>query len=118
MFGLFNSGPKLSIDEVKAGMASGEIVLVDVRDAMELRGSGKAKGAINVPLMALQMKTNPSSPECLPEFKQGKRIVLYCASGARSSGAARMLRQFGHESVDNLGGLRDWANGGGEIVRV
>ncbi|WP_417269628.1 rhodanese-like domain-containing protein [Celeribacter sp.] len=118
MFGLFNSAPKVSVDEVKAGMAAGDIVLVDVRDTVELRGSGKAKGAINVPLVALQMRANPSSPECLPEFKQGKRIVLYCASGARSSGAARMLRQFGHETVDNLGGLYDWTHGGGEIEHV
>lgn len=116
MFGLFGGGPKVSVDDVKTGLAKKEMVLVDVRDPSEARASGVAEGAINVPLVALQMKANPSSPECLPAFKDGKTIVVYCASGARSSGAAQMLRQMGHAQVENLGGLRDWAMGGGAVV--
>ncbi|ALI54653.1 rhodanese-like domain-containing protein [Celeribacter marinus] len=118
MFGLLKGKTRIAVSDVVSGLDAGTLVLVDVRDAGELRGSGKAKGAINVPMIDLQMKANPSSPECLPAFKQGKHIVVYCASGARSAGAKRMLGQFGHDHVDNLGGLYDWVQAGGELEQV
>ena len=102
----------------KAG--AGEIVLIDVRDANELRASGKAKGALHVPLMSFKMKCDPSSPECLPELKAaqgaGKPVVLYCASGARSQSAGQMLVQLGYAPVFNIGGLYDWHAAGGALI--
>jgi rhodanese-related sulfurtransferase len=118
MFGLFKSGPKVSVANVKIGLGQGTTVLIDVRDPSEVAQTGIAKGAINIPLMALSMKANPSSPECIQELKSCDKIVLYCASGARSAGAARMLSQMGHPSVENLGSLRDWSMDGGEIARI
>ncbi|MBK5947433.1 sulfurtransferase [Rhodobacter veldkampii DSM 11550] len=96
---------------------SGEVVLLDVRDANELRATGRAAGAVHVPMMALRMKCDPSSPECLPEFKTGKPIVVYCATGARSQGAGQMLLTMGHGPVFNLGGLMHWQAAGGAITR-
>ena len=101
-----------------AKLAAGEVTVIDVRDAMELRASGKAKGALHVPLMALKMKCDPSSPECLPELSVGKPIVVYCASGARSQGAGQMLVQMGYQHVYNLGGLYDWHAAGGAVERA
>lgn len=118
MFGLFKGGPKISVSQIKAGLDTGTTVLVDVRDPSEVAQTGIAKGALNIPLASLAMRANPSSPECVPELKQDKDIVLYCASGARSAGAARMLAKMGHRNVQNLGSLRDWAMDGGEIARV
>ncbi|MBW6417773.1 rhodanese-like domain-containing protein [Celeribacter sp. PS-C1] len=120
MFGLFGGGaPKISVDDVRAGMAKGTLVLVDVRDAMELHMSGTAKGALHIPLQELQAKCDPNSPNCLPEMKDTTTTkVLYCASGARSSGGVRLLKSLGHEDVQNLGGLHDWVSGGGELHNV
>ncbi|SOB98505.1 rhodanese-related sulfurtransferase [Rhodobacter sp. JA431] len=98
-------------------VAKGEAVLLDVRDGMELRATGKAKGALHVPMMSLSMKCDPSSPECLKELSLDKPVVLYCASGARSQGAGRMLVSMGYTKVFNLGGLNDWHHGGGQVVR-
>jgi rhodanese-related sulfurtransferase len=117
MFGLFNSKPKVSVAEVKTGLDQGTTVLIDVRDPGEIVQTGIAKGALNIPLSTLAMRANPSSPECVTELKSGKDIVLYCASGARSAGAAQMLEKMGHAKVQNLGSLRDWATDGGEISR-
>lgn len=117
MFGLFSSAPALSVDEVREGLKNDTLVLVDVREVGEVAMSGKAKGAIHVPLVNLQMKADPRSPECLSVFKDGKPVVTYCASGARSQNAVQMLKNMGHSDVKNLGGLRDWAAGGGEISR-
>jgi rhodanese-related sulfurtransferase len=122
MFGVFKSGPKsgpkVSVDDVQAGVSAGTTILIDVRDPCEIAQSGIAKGAVNIPLAALAMRANPSSPECEPDLKLGKDIVLYCASGARSAGAARMLIEMGHPNVQNLGSLTDWTLGGGDIDRT
>ena len=118
MFAMFKSGPKISVPEVEAGLRQGTLVLIDVRDPSEIKQSGLAKGAISLPLATLPMRANPSSPECIAELKSGKEIVLYCASGARSAGAARMLTQMGHARVINFGGLGDWIQGGGDITRA
>ncbi len=103
--------------EAVGKVAKGEIVLLDVRDGMELRATGKAKGALHVPMMALRMKCDPSSPECLKEMSLDKPVAIYCATGARSQGAAQMLLGMGYKHVYNLGGLSHWHAAGGLVVR-
>ncbi|PIV73169.1 MAG: sulfurtransferase [Rhodobacteraceae bacterium CG17_big_fil_post_rev_8_21_14_2_50_65_11] len=120
MFGFFsNPANSVAYDPGAAvrDAATGAITVIDVRDGAELRATGRAKGALHVPLATLRMKADPASPEQLPAFRSGKPVVLYCASGARSQMAARMLRQMGLEEVYNLGGLADWQRAGGHIAR-
>lgn len=119
MFAMFNrnSAPQLSPAEAVQKSAAGEIVLIDIRDGMELQYGGKAKGAVHVPMAVLAMKADPRSPECLEVFKSGKPIAVYCASGARSAMAKRMLAKMGHDDVHNIGGLGHWQMAGGEIER-
>ena len=93
------------------------IVLIDVREMGEVTASGKARGALHVPLASLKMKCDPSSPECLAELKSGKPLAVYCASGGRSQMAAQMLAGFGYGEVFNIGGLGDWHAAGGAISR-
>ncbi|MBS0124401.1 rhodanese-like domain-containing protein [Thetidibacter halocola] len=95
---------------------AGEIVLIDIREPMEIAMSGKAKGALAIPTAALAMRADPRSPECLAELKSGKPVAVYCASGARSSMAKGMLARMGHE-VYNIGGLAHWQQAGGAIER-
>lgn len=111
--GVMHMAPKTAISEV----AKGAIILIDVRDGGEVLASGKAAGALHLPLAALRMKADPASPECDPALKLGKPLVLYCASGARSNAAGQMLMKMGYEDVRNIGGLRDWAIAGGAIER-
>ena len=116
------SGPGARVQPIRpaeavARVASGEITLIDVREGAELAASGKAAGALHVPLMALRMKCDPASPECLPQLARDKPVALYCSAGGRSAGAARMLAQMGYKTVYNLGGLGDWQAGGGMIDR-
>lgn len=119
MFGFFRpSGPQLGridLPEAIARAARGDLTVIDVRDGQELRASGKAKGALHVPLAVLQMKLDPRSPERLPGITTETPIGLYCASGARSQGAAQMLLGMGYSQVYNLGGLYHWQMAGGPI---
>jgi phage shock protein E len=82
--------------QVKAKLAAGATV-VDVRTEAEYRG-GAVKGAINVPLHQLQAK--------LKKIPKDRPVVVYCASGARSAMAVRILKKAGYPDVVNAGGLR------------
>jgi phage shock protein E len=81
------------VELIKAGAQ-----VVDVRTSEEFR-EGSFPGAVNVPVNDLARR--------MAELKKDKAVVLFCASGARSSMAARMLKQAGYTEVVNAGGLGD-----------
>jgi len=113
------SGPRVAAiapADAVAQVASGALVLIDVREGMELRASGKARGALHVPLVVLASKADPRHPEHLPALLPDRPVALYCASGARSQMAGQMLLRLGYARVYNLGSLADWRAGGGAVV--
>jgi len=83
---------------VKERIAAGARI-VDVRTPAEFN-DGAYKGAINIPLAFLPARMMELEPRTTP-------IVVYCASGARSGQAARLLKQAGWSDVVNAGGLDD-----------
>jgi len=104
------------VAEIAARVARGEVILVDVRDAGEIRASGKAKGALAIPLAALALKADPAAPDAL--LAPGRPVAVYCASGGRSGMAAKLLRRLGYDPVWNIGGLSDWIAAGGQVERA
>lgn len=109
--------PGLSPKDAVERAAKGEIHVIDVRDPSEVAQTGKAKGALNIPLVALRFKADPKAPDFHPELTTDKPIAVYCASGARSNMAAKMLQQLGFDEVHNIGGLGHWQMAGGEVAR-
>ena len=83
---------------VKEKIAAGARI-IDVRTPAEYK-DGAYPGAINIPLSILPVKMNELEP-------RDKPIVLYCASGARSGQAARLLKRAGFTDVMNAGELDD-----------
>ena len=116
MLSIFRSPPKLSLTEVADQVARGRMLLIDVREMAEARASGIAQGARLIPLALLPLKADPRQPGC--ELPQGLPVAVYCASGGRSGMAAKVLTRLGYGPVVNLGGLRDWAAGGGVVVAL
>jgi NADPH-dependent 2,4-dienoyl-CoA reductase/sulfur reductase-like enzyme/rhodanese-related sulfurtransferase len=76
---------------------SNEPLIVDVRSAQEFAG-GAYPGAINIPLDEIQMNINKFG-------SHSRDIIVYCASGARSAYAQRVLQQLGFTNVKNGGGI-------------
>lgn len=70
-----------------AELLAGGAVVIDVRTPQEYRG-GHVEGSRNIPLSSLSSKVASLK-------KQKKPIVTCCASGMRSSKAAKVLRQAG-----------------------
>jgi len=80
-------------------------VLIDVSEPAEY-AAGHAAGARNVPLGKLEGAKELPSNKTLP-------LILMCASGARSSRAAALLRKAGHEKAVSLaGGISAWREAG------
>jgi rhodanese-related sulfurtransferase len=116
-----NSGPKVDPAEAVRQVNAGEALVIDVREEGEVRASGKAKGALNLPLSNLHQTSDPNSgffdKRLAKARKAGQPIYLYCASGARSGRAAGLMRNHGFEQVHNLGNLHSWHAAGGAVVR-
>lgn len=79
-------------------IANGALV-VDVRTVGEF-ASGHFPGALHIPVDQIGARLEELGP-------RDQAIVLYCASGARSGRALRMLESAGYQNVINAGGLRD-----------
>lgn len=105
-----------SVAELAAAVSRKEIVLIDVRELGEVQASGKAKGALHIPLGVLALKADPSAPDAL--LKPGLPVAVYCASGGRSGMAGQVLGRMGYAPVWNIGGLGDWQAGGGQVERA
>lgn len=111
-----NSG--LSPQAAVTGAQDGSVIVIDVRDHGELAMSGKARGAIHMPLMRLRDMADPRHPDFRSELTPDAKICVYCASGARSNAAAQMLAQLGYSDVHNIGGLGHWVRAGGAVEPV
>lgn len=74
--------------------------LVDVRTPQEF-ATGHIPGAVNMPVQDLERRMGELTGKDRP-------VVLYCRSGARSSNAARMLKNAGYAKVHDLGAMSRW----------
>ena len=70
-------------------------ILIDLREDIELKESGKIKSALHIPLNNLREK--------LTELDKAKQYVLYCAVGLRGYIGYRIMIQHGFK-VSNLAG--------------
>ena len=107
--------PRIDGAEAQRMVGAGALLL-DIRDTPELDRTGRAVGAHHVPRGMLEFRADPASPFHDPEFRADRAIVLHCASGGRAALAGKLLRNMGHAEVLNLGGLKDWKDGGGPVV--
>lgn len=88
-------------------------LLLDIRDAPEIEKTGRAQGSHHIPRGMLEFRADPDSPFHDAELSRDRPIVLHCASGGRAALAGKLLQDMGYRAVYNLGGLKDWIEGGG-----
>ena len=94
---------EIDVADLRATLATGRAPqLIDVREDWE-RAAGIIDPDIHVPLGELQLRGAPQLDPNVP-------TIVYCAVGARSLHAARVLRErFGFRAVTSLrGGIRAW----------
>lgn len=94
--------------QAQALHAKGGVVFLDVRDQPEVN-LGRIPGAVHISRGNLETKVEAVVP-------RDAEVVIYCASGNRSALAADVMQQMGYTNVASLaGGIRGWAESGGDI---
>lgn len=79
-------------------ISNNNVVIIDVRNIDEYN-TGHIKDAINIPVSKIDEVS----------YDKDQYIIVYCASGMRSSNAAQVLVDLGYTNVYNLdGGLINW----------
>ena len=92
-------------------LATGEPVLVDIREPVEWEQH--IAGAVQVPRGLVEFVADPASPRYNAALQPPRRVIVYCASGARGALAALTLQNMGYENVANLdGGFKAWIAAG------
>lgn len=94
------SVPTITASELNEKLKFGKHPLVlDVRQPEEFR-TGHISGAKLIPLNELQRR--------IKELPKGREIVCVCASGNRSTSAAKTLAKEGYTVLNLSGGMTAW----------
>ena len=102
------AGEVFSFDQVRAGLNSNRIHLVDVREADEF-ANGHIPGAVNLPLSAFKAEQLPPPSE-VP-------VVLMCRSGRRAGQALAIVEATGRTDVGLYpGSMIEWTEKNGPVV--
>ena len=97
--------PQEALDRQRRGDS---VTFLDVRDLHEVNAA-KIPGMIHVSRGNLETKIEAQLP-------REAHVIVYCANGNRSVFAADLLQQMGYQDVASMsGGIRGWADAGGEV---
>ncbi|SDT41134.1 ArsR/SmtB family transcription factor [Microlunatus soli] len=101
---------RLSVEEFRTRIASGDTIVVDVRPAEEY-ARGHLPGAISMPLEDLRSH--------IDELPEDADVVAYCEGPYcfASARAVRRLLAAGRDAHRIDGGLARWVRSGGELSR-
>jgi len=107
---------QISVQQAESLIGNSSTLFLDVREGAEVAQSGVIPGALHVSRSFLEFQADPESPMHNPALDRGKRVVVYCASGGRSTLAAKTLMDMGFTGVANLvGGFAAWRAAGAPI---
>ncbi len=91
-------------------------LVVDVRDAADLAGTGVIPGAANVSLGTLPIRADQELPEASRDARLQDRtrpIIVTCGLGGQASLGAKTLKDMGFTNVHILkGGTKAWKDAG------
>lgn len=92
---------KITAEEAKEMMDSGDVTVVDVRRAEEYE-QAHIPGAVLVPNESI----GEEQPEALPD--KDAVILVHCRTGVRSKQASDKLVKMGYTNIYDFGGIVDW----------
>ena len=105
----------MPVDQALDLVGNEEVVFVDVRETQEHQ-AGAIPGSVHAPRGLLEFIADPEAPIHKPELASGKKLIIYCGTGARSALSAQTLKQMGLDDVVNLtGGIAAWKQVGGAV---
>jgi rhodanese-related sulfurtransferase len=109
--------PRIKPAEAKEMIAAGNVLVVDIRDGLEIQQTGKLCCAVHIARGSLEGRADPTSATYLPNFKQDVTVIVHCAGGGRAALAGKTLREMGYTKVFNGGGFKDLAGAGIDVEK-
>ena len=113
----YNEIPQIKPEEALDMQKNGALI-IDTREINELAMTGKIKDAVHIPRGLIEFQNKETNPNGVNGFTKDKKIILYCAAGARAALAGKALKDLGFNYVYNLGGFPDWLNAGLPVEKV
>ena len=102
---------ELTAAEAEALLETSDPLRLDVRTPKEY-AAGHLEGALLIPVQVLQTRIHELDPY------RGQEVLIYCATGNRSTVAAKILIDSGFSRIYNLRhGITDWIQRGYPITR-
>ena len=95
----------INADEAYEMVEENNCNLIDIRDALELKNTGKVENSVHITRGMLEIYLDLNSAL----FQQGildqnKEMVLFCAGGVRSALAVKALKNMGYEKISHIEG--------------
>jgi rhodanese-related sulfurtransferase len=109
--------PRVSPDEAKEMIANGNVLVVDIRDGLEIQQTGKLCCAVHIARGSLESRADPTAPTHNPAFRHDVTVIVHCAGGGRAALAGKTLCEMGYTKVYNGGGFKDLAAAGIEVEK-
>jgi rhodanese-related sulfurtransferase len=95
----------VSAQRLAEEIKTGEVLLLDVREPIEITGQGTIAGSIPVPRGVLEWWADPDSPFFRPDGPFGdfdQRVVTFCSGGGNGAFSAVALQELGYHNVATL----------------
>jgi len=96
---------------IQANAGNRDFIIIDVRTPEEYNG-GHIENAVNV-----NYNSGNFSDE-INRFYNDRTYIIYCRTGARSTGARDIMKELGFQKIYNMdGGIMDWIAKGLPVVK-
>jgi rhodanese-related sulfurtransferase len=106
----------LAVHDAAALVDDPKVIFVDVRDQEERR-QATIPGSVHAPRSFLEFQADPESEAHNPVFSSGRRLILFCRSGGRSTLATKLLMDMGVPGVTHIaGGFAAWEAAGAPVA--
>jgi len=106
--GTLEKAAEISMSKLYKSLASDNALVLDVRNASELKEEGMIDGACHIAYTRLLTRLN--------ELPKDRHIFVHCRSGQRSAFAVAFLQKNGYQATNVRGFLMDWTGSGGSLV--
>ncbi|CAH0553924.1 unnamed protein product [Brassicogethes aeneus] len=105
----------VTFEDIKKIKPEENVVLIDVREPLELKETGVIPGSINIPLGEVEVAFTQTTDQVFlkkygkPKPAPSDPIIFSCKAGIRSAKAQTIVQNMGYLNVKNyLGGWIDW----------
>lgn len=107
-----NDDCSLDVERAQGWIDASQPLIIDVRGNLAYKMT-TLPGAINIPWEALETLIDSSDP-----FPKDRPLLLLCPVGEKTARYAGYLRQRGYQAFSLAGGILEWRNSGGKLVRA